>query len=1436
MPAPAYAELHAHTSFSFLDGASAPADLVARAVELGLSGLAVTDRQGLYGVVRFASAAEEAGLRPVIGIELELADALAPDPHGLVIPARRPSPRNRGRAQVSPGFAVVPPPVVGITTGGARAVPHGGLPVRPQPDRARLPGHREAVKEDHRGVGTGERGPHLVLLALDGTGYRSLCRLVSRANLAGTKSAPRVTQALLAEHAEGLVALSGCRHGEIARRLLAGDREGARAVAESYARIFAGAGGMGASAPRGVAAAGFVLELSHHLLPGDDWLVAETARLAGEVGLPVVVTNDVRYALPEDRELHDVLTAIRHGRSVETLADLRTPSGEHYLKSGVELAALPPGDEGVDATTAAAWGEGIANAGELAAVCRVDLGFERYRFPGFPVPAGETAFSYLAELCHGGIRRRYHPVTPPVVKQLAHELDVIERTGLAEFFLICWDLMRFAKERRIPAQGRGSAADSIVAYVLGITRVDPIRHNLLFERFINEGRTTYPDVDIDFSSERREEVIQYVYERYGSEHTGMVCNLVTYRARSAVREVGTALGFPRPLVDRVAKALETYDSVMVRRDLEADGGFAEFFRHPDEPRAGAGSAMAVDVSAARAGDRGLVDRLGQLDHGRGGRLRTAGMGEAGNVTGGAGDAPPSGRLEDAARRGILPGTGSAPAIRAGGRGDDKGGPGDSPASVAWLVRGGPPTVTAMAEASHTFGPGAGPPRTSGTPGTIDGRALDAESGALAPPARNVDRLGRPRHWDPAPTRGSARTADTPTSSVARVAPEPPASPRGGSTVGMSPWERWLELCARIDGFPRHLSIHTGGMLVTAAPLIDIAPLERATMPGRVVVQFDKRDVETLKLIKLDLLGLGMLAAIDETIQLIEHDCAVCVDLDRLPEEVPEVFAMLQAADTVGVFQVESRAQMQTLPKSRPACLDDLVVEVAIIRPGPIQGNAVHPYLRRKQGLEPVTYLHPSLEPVLRDSLGVILYQEQVMRIAIDVAGFTPAESDGFRRAMGTWRSTAEMEKLHGRFVDGCVAVQGMSREDSEELYRRVAGFASFGFAKSHAAAFARTAYESSFLKLFYPAQFLVGLVNAQPMGFYPVEVLVNDAKRHGVAVLPVDVNASAYRTTTEWVGRPGWALAGAAGDDGHHDRDPGEPLPPEAGIGARPRPVRSPACVVPTHAARERWTPESTVGWGVRLGLHLVKGIGAEHAAHLDAERARGPYASLADVVERTGLPEEVVERLIRAGALDALGRPRRELLWQLRETARPAKGAPKGGRRVAGRPLDLRLPATPAPDLPPLSELERLGDAYAILSLDARRQVVALFRPALDRLGATTNAALAERQPGPVRLGGLVVTRQHPMTAKGTVFLALEDETGMVNVTLWPDAWARLRGVVRRNALLVVDGILQRESNVVNVVARDVRPLVDEARRAGGPERPDGVRQLGYAGGRRSG
>jgi DNA polymerase III alpha subunit len=1379
-----YAELHAHTNFSFLDGASPPDELVARAVELGLAGLAATDHDGLYGSVRFTAAAEEAGLHPVIGTEIGFRDPAVPDPDRIVVPPRRQR-RVAGRGTASSGGAAGG----GTSSGGtARVGVESGRPQRPVPERARLPGHREPVKEDLRGIGRRARGPRLVLLARDQTGWRSLCRLLSRANMAGTKGAPSVEQALLDDHHEGVVGLSGGRDGEIGRRLLVGDRTGARAAAERYA------GTLGAD--------GFFIELNHHLLPDDDWLVAESVALARDLRLPVVVTNGVHYARREDREFHDVLTAIRHGRTLDTLADLRRPDSESFLKPGAELAALGASLEG---PVARAWREGIERSVALAAACDVDLGFEQYRFPGFPVPDGETPFSYLSALCWAGARTRYHPMTSAVVNRLAHELDVIERAGLAEFFLICWDLMRFAKSRGIPAQGRGSATSSIVSYTLGISRVEPIAHNLLFERFINPGRTTYPDVDIDFSSERREEVIQYVYQRYGPEHTGMVCNLVTYRARSAVREVGYALGFPRPLVDRVAKALETYDSVMVRRDLEADGGFAEFFKRvgddvPDEGRA-----------AAQAQALGLVDGMGQLNT----RLPLVGkvppwrqpptpedpnapkpfawLADEGHADDGHDGPADDGRAAAPNADGRFQDDPLAPRtpIRAGGRSDDEGGPGDTPASVAWLQAGRGTGYTAAAEA----------------PGMV---RVDPEHGMPGPAPRATDRLGRPNQWDPAPTPAN-------TNSVARIEPEPRPTARGGSTVGLSHWERWLEFCARIDGFPRHLSIHSGGMLVTAAPLIDIAPIERATMVDRVVVQFDKRDVESLKLIKLDLLGLGMLAAMDETLGLIELDCGVCLDLDRLPEDVPEVFAMLQAADTVGVFQVESRAQMQTLPKSKPQSLDDLVVEVAIIRPGPIQGNAVHPFLRRKQGLEPVTYLHPSLAPILNDSMGVILYQEHVMRIAIDVAGFSPAESDGFRRAMGTWRSSAEMEKLHRRFVEGAMRQPGLTEDIAEELFRQVAAFASFGFAKSHAAAFARTAYESAFLKLFYPAQFLVGLINAQPMGFYPVEVLVNDTKRHGVAVLPVDINASAYATTTEWVGLDG-----------------------------QPEAVVSSGCIVPSAASRERWTPAVTAGWGVRLGLRLVKGIGEEHAALLDAELARGPYRSLADVVERTGLPEEVLERLIRSGAMDSLGRPRRELLWQLREVAGAARGRVDGrtvrtlgraaGKRgaAAGRPMDLRLPATEAPALPPLTESERIGDAYAVLGVDAQRQVVTLFRPALDRLGAVTNAALADRRPGRVRVGGLVVTRQHPMTARGTVFLALEDETGMVNVTLWPSVWEQLRGVVRRHALLLVDGDLQREGSVVNLVARSVRPLPEAAAEVGGPEGPGGVRQMGQAGMRR--
>ena len=613
--------------------------------------------------------------------------------------------------------------------------------------------------------------------------------------------------------------------------------------------------------------------------------------LARELRLPVVVTNDVHYAAPEGREFHDVLTAIRHGRTLETLADLRRPDGESYLKSEAELLALPPGDGSLGREVARAWAEGIEGSAALAATCSVDLGFEQYRFPGFPVPPGETPFSYLSELCWAGARKRYHPLTSAVVTRLAHELDVIERAGLAEFFLICWDLMRFAKEQGIPAQGRGSATSSIVSYTLGISRVEPIQHNLLFERFINEGRTTYPDVDIDFSSARREEVIQYVYDRYGPEHTGMVCNLVTYRARSAVREVGYALGFPRPLVDRVAKALETYDSVMVRRDLEADGGFAEFFRRP-------GEGLPAEAAAAEdAESRGFVDGMGQLNtrmplvgkvppwrqppkpadpnapqpfawlgmrrlgpirpgvnpsdkSGAGeGRSRgtpsvdggvetpqpassrppTPGTVNASDIEGTAPAYPVPYRWERYIRRwtarktargrrlvrgqsllhafrGRKPGIDRSQRYRRGQRGRRRGrqrgrparrGRGCGRARRSRRRRSGRAagTTTRAARATRRrASPGCG--RAAGRAtraGAADrsscsagarrrAEAIDPESGMPEPPPRQTDRLGRPNHWDP-PAPRTAAMGRGGGSKVARVEPEPPPQPLGGSTVG-----------------------------------------------------------------------------------------------------------------------------------------------------------------------------------------------------------------------------------------------------------------------------------------------------------------------------------------------------------------------------------------------------------------------------------------------------------------------------------------------------------------------------------------------------------------------------------------------------------------------------------------------------------------------------
>ena len=1295
-----HVELHAHSNFSFLDGASHPEDLVAQAAVLGISALALTDHAGLYGAVRLwkaaaqteTDAARDAGLapvRPIIGMELGIprdGEELATARRG-----RKLNQRVRG-ARASRGW----------------------------------PG------EFHAGPAPGD---HLVLIARDGEGYTALSRLASRGHLRGEKQFPVFEPALVGaalDAARGhLIGLSGCRSGEIPRRLLAGDRSGALAAARRLAQRFA--------------EGDFAIELSHHLQPDDDWLVAELASLAEEAGLPTVVTNEVHYAEPGGHRLQDVLVCIRHGATLDDSRELRLPTREYRLKSGPELAAL--GAALPDARARRAWEAGMGWAARIGAECRLDLGSERYRFPGFPVPEGETPFSYLYQLSHDGLRQRYRPITKQALAQLTHELDVIDRTNLAEFFLIVWDLMEFARREGIIGQGRGSSGDSIVAYVLGITKVDPIEHKLLFERFINEARAL-PDIDIDFDVNRREEVIQYVYDRYGADHAAMVCNVVTYRARSAVREVAKALGFQSEAVDRIAKSLDTRDASDVARDLALDGSFGWLFHELGTDM----TALAVPPGRDGRGD------VGQHV------TRVADETTRPSATEAVSRPRSEGGWYPAKRPSVL--DASVTSVRFEGQQTkryaatqptalpvpeprDNGTPGPSSGrpSVIGRPSSNATSATSSARGRHTTTPFS----LEGVDGPGDG-SLDARSAQMSTksrdsaPERGAIRSSNPananpiRTWQPsAPIQPLTRTALE--SDGAAVRPPRRLKPRNA-------WQWLIQLCGEIDGFPRHLGIHVGGMLVTRTPLIDIVPIERASMPGRVVTQYDKEDVEALGLVKIDLLSLRTLGVVAEALDTIERDTGRRVDLDELPHDDPEVYATIQAADTVGMFQIESRAQMQALPKARPERFEDLVVQVAIIRPGPIQGNAVHPYLRRRAGQEPVTYLHESLRPILEDTLGVILYQEQVMQIAIAVCGYSALEADIFRKAMGSHRSHREMEREHARFVAGAIA-KGLTPDDAEELFRRCGAFAEFGFARAHAAAFAKICYDTAWLRLYYPAHYYAGILNNQPMGFYSPAVVVNDARRHGVRVLPVDVNASWWLTRTERVAETG---------DARHD-------------------------------------------WAIRLGLHQVKGIGEEDRERLDAERGRGPYRGVRDFMARTQLSERVVERLIAIGAFDWTDTPRRELLWELHGTfaaadpVRPALPLGDGERLPVG--------------LPPMTRTEEVAADYRETGLSPNTHAVELFRERLAARGVIPVADAGERRDrSKIRLAGLAVAVQHPMTAKNFVFIALEDETGMINVTLRPQVYQRYRGVVHRSPLMVVEGILQKEGAVLNVVAQRLVPL----------------------------
>ena len=1138
-----FAELAARSHYSFLEGAASPRTLVRTAAALGLDALGLCDRSGLYGAVEFTQAARAAGIKPILGTELELTGGarlrlLARGGTGYRQLCRTVSAAQLAGVKGQPRVRI---PGLETGDGGAETPPAGGRPRRrllPPPQRPR------ALRPTAGPFPEGWPG------------------LPSTTPLAEGEPA-RIDTAELS----GCIALAGGPQSELVDRLVRGDRRGALRHAERLRECFG----------RDRAA----ILLTHHLHPADTWIAAECAGIAKRTGIATVASAMPAHADVDDKPLLDVLTAIRHRTTLDQAAahGLLLPNSEHRLHGEAALRErLHDHPEAFD------------NAARIAAECAVSLDFSDVRFPGFPVPDGETPFSVLYALCQEAVQRRYHPMTRQVAARLQRELDVIEKTGLAEFFLITWDIMRFAREHGIPGQGRGSAADSIVAYLLGITRVDPVAHDLLFERFLHEDHQGTPDIDIDFSTDHREQVLQYVYDKYGANRTGMVANVVTFRPRMAIRQAGAAMGFPETVIDGLAKG--------------ADG---------------------------------------------------------------------------------------------------------------WYMANLEETLSASHAREHAS----------------------------------------------------------------------------------LPWRQLLDVLRRIEGTPRHLSIHVGGMLVTGEPLVDVVPVERATMPGRVVVQFDKDDVEDLGLIKMDLLGLRTLSAIAECLDLIERTTGERPDLDALPLDDPRVYDMICRVDTIGMFQIESRAQQQSLWQSQPREFNDLIVQVAIIRPGPIQGDAVHPYLRRRQGLEPVTYPHPKLEPILKETRGVILYQEQILRIVMEVAGYTAGEADRFRRAMNRHRSRLEMEELRDGFIRRCVE-HDLDQPVAEQIFKSVAGFAEFGFCKSHAAAFARTAYETAWLRLNHPAHYTCALLNAQPMGFYAPSVLVDDARRHGVRFLPVDVSRSRARCTVERIEKE----------------------------------------------------------FAVRLGFAYVRGLGPAARAACDDAVVAGANGSIEDFWAHTLLPRRAVENLVKVGAFDSVagGVPRRQLLWSLKQIEEalpprrrqaatadapaggPGIGPPRGSGAIAGarfgdaphvprdRGMDpppplVGLPAPP-PVLPPMDERTRVSTEYALTQVSTGPHLISFIRAQLDDLGCTPLARVRDLPDGArVRVAGIVITRQAPMSASGFRFFTLSDEEANLDLVFRPDVAQRTRDVARQ-PLLMVDGTLQVEHGRINVVVQHVTALDGDGRplHAGAP------------------
>lgn len=951
-------------------------------------------------------------------------------------------------------------------------------------------------------------GGHLTLLAENDQGYANLCHLITLARRDQAKGYAALPWRRLADHAAGLIALSGCRRGELARALLARDAEQARQVAERYAAIFG---------PRN-----FFLELQCHYEEGDRRLNAGLSALAHRLGLGLVATGNSHYLTRADAPLHDVLSCIRHRVPLERAGHLLRPNDEYYFRHPDEMRAL-----------CAAWPEALRATLEIAERCQAHLPPGPQSLPAVPTRLGQPAGAYLEQRCAEKLAALRLPSgqRPAYQAALARELAIIGEQGLADYFLMVWDLMQFSRGAGIVCQGRGSAANSLVAYLLDITPIDPLATGLVFERFLSRERASAPDIDVDFAADRREEAIQYLYRTYGHDHAAMACTVVTLGARQALRDVGLALGFSDETLDRLSEAVDTHAAT----------------RLPESE----------SVRAALGSKR-------------------------------------------------------------------------------------------------------------------DGRR----------------------------------------------------------------WEQLLTLAAQLDGFPRHLGIHNGGMVIARAPLHGCIPIEPASMEDRTVVQWDKDALEMVGWMKLDVLGLRALSAMNDACDLIavQRPRAQRPDLAALRLDDPAVYAMIRRGETVGVFQVESRAQASLIPRFQPRRFADLTVQIALIRPGPVQANMVHPYLRRREGAEPVRYLHPKLEAALADSLGIILFQEDVLKVARDLAGFTPGEGELLRRALSHKRAEEQIESFREKFLQGAQQ-QGVPPLVARQVFAQLKAFGGYSFSKAHAAAFAVLTYWSAWLRCYHPAAFFAGLLRHQPMGFYPKHVVVADAQRHGVQFLPVDLRHSAVQTTLE--------------------------------------------------------------GEAIRLGLDYVSGFGPEHLEVLEAERQRGPFASLADLVGRTGLERRPVEALVLAGACDYLGE-RRQLLWDLAEAYRLARRPPE---------LPLYSPDERAV-LPPMDAGLRRATVFAATGVSLDGHLTETRRDVFTRAGCCPIDQLRQLRHGQkVKVGGLVVSRQHPPTAKGFAFLALEDPGGLLNVILAPPVYAQYREATRR-PFVIVEGTLQFDHGAINVVARTLKEV----------------------------